>query len=209
MQADLQKLLFSKGELRRLTGLDSWRYPWVIYFVILLTILDLPSKEQPGELKASIQAFGEARKGWILEFFIYFCLAIIELIGITKNIKKYQRKPLISLLMDIKNHNNLIYQIYVLDQLRSVGNQVDLEDRKTILEALAITRDNLVRSLQTEKILRENPGFRPESFTVNLTSIKSLEVNETSSEYGKLLNSALQIAISVQTEIQAGLFEPK
>ena len=103
--------------------------------------------------------------------------------------------------MDVKDHNQVIYRIHVLDQLNEVGTKVQLDDRSTVLEALKITKENIIKALKTERILRQNLGFKPEKIAVDLASIRSLNIQEKSSEYGELLNEALQIGMSLQDEI--------
>ncbi len=207
MQPDLESVLLSKGELRKLTGLDSLRYNFLIYYVILLSLLDLTEYERKGELNSAIKAFGDREMSWLIEFLINLIVKIIISIGLETKIKNKRKSPLINLFDDVKNHNKLIIQIDVMDQLQSIGNKIQIEDRNKVIEALIITRDNLVKSLKTEKILRENPGFRPESFSVDLISLRSLQINEQSSEYGQLLNEALQIGISIQDEIEDNLLK--
>lgn len=207
MQPDLESVLLSKGELRKLTGLDSLRYNFLIYSVILLSLLDLTESERKGELNSAIKAFGDREMSWLIEFLINLIVKIIISIGLETKIKNKRKSPLINLFDDVKNHNKLIIQIDVMDQLQSIGNKIQIEDRNKVIEALIITRDNLVKSLKTEKILRENPGFRPESFSVDLISLRSLQINEQSSEYGQLLNEALQIGISIQDEIEDNLLK--
>jgi hypothetical protein len=209
MQADLDALGISKGELRKLTGLDSLRYHYYIYYVIVLELLQLPKHQRKGELNSAIQAFGDREISWLIETLMNLVILITESIGFDQSLIQKRKSSLINLLGDVKNHNKLINQLDIMDQLKSVGNQVNLEDRAKIIEALTITRDNLVKSLKTEKILRENPGFRPESFAVDLTSLRSLQMSEQSNEYGQLLNQALQIGISIQDEIEDGLLNIK
>jgi hypothetical protein len=133
---------------------------------------------------------------------------LIELLKLEDLIKqKGKHITLVNLLRDVKNHNQVIYRIHVLDQLSSVGNKVSLDDRETVIEALKITKKNLIQALKTDKILRDNPGFKPEKFAVDLVSMRSLQVQEKSSEYGQLLNEALQIGVSLQAEIQSHLFK--
>ncbi|MFM7884688.1 MAG: hypothetical protein ACKO8H_23710, partial [Microcystis panniformis] len=58
------------------------------------------------------------------------------------------------------------------------------------------------RALQTERILRENPQFRPEQFNIDLSGLRSLQATEKATEYGRFLDEALQIGVSVQTEMR-------
>ncbi len=121
------------------------------------------------------------------------------------------------LLDEIDRYHEVIQAIAVLDQLDSVNNRASetvagqsstLHNRAEVLEALRLTRDSLVASLMTERILRESRGLlarRQELLTnieTNLTTVRALEVKHHASEYGQFLNEALQIGMSVQREMQ-------
>ncbi|BAQ63164.1 hypothetical protein GM3708_3570 (plasmid) [Geminocystis sp. NIES-3708] len=207
MESDLQELVITKGELRHLTGFDSFRFSLIIYFTILVVLIETSVAERPRELNASIQAFGDRKISTILESIFKIILSIVQSLKLTDFIRKKAKNSLTNLLIDVKNHNKIVYKINVMDQLKSVGNQVDLNDRKNVLKALKITRENLVKALKTNRILRENPGFEADSFSVDITSIQSLQISEQSSEYAALFNQALQIGISIQEDIDNGLLE--
>ncbi|WP_051017288.1 hypothetical protein [Dactylococcopsis salina] len=72
---------------------------------------------------------------------------------------------------------------------------MSLNDRATVLEALKITKQNLIQALKTDR------------FAVDLASMRSLHIQEQSSEYGKLLNEALQIGVSLQDELEGKMFK--
>ena len=83
---------------------------------------------------------------------------------------------------EINQYYQLILNINTLDELEAVGNPVKLNEREKVLEALRINRENLVRALQTERILRENPQFRPEQFNIDLSGLRSLQATEKATE---------------------------
>lgn len=208
MQRELEEVLLNKGELKRWVELDTFRYNAVVYYVILLCLLQTPREERNGELNASIQAFGDRNFSVFLEIIFKALLFIVELLKLQKILKKRGKYiTLVNLLTDVKNHNQVIYRIQVLDELSSVGNQVSLDDRATVLEAMKITKNNLIQALKTDRILRQNPGFKPDRFAVDLASMRSLHIQEKSSEYGKLLNEALQIGMSLQDELEGRIFK--
>jgi hypothetical protein len=103
---------------------------------------------------------------------------------------------------ELNKYYQLILNVNTLDELEAVGNPVKLNEREKVLEALRINRKNLVRALETERILRENPQFRPEEFNIDLSGLRSLQATEKATEYGKFLDEALQIGVSVQTEMR-------
>lgn len=116
--------------------------------------------------------------------------------------RQKQHQTLLGLLAEVKNYNTIVNNIRVLDQLRAVGNPVKLTDRDKVIKALVINRRDLVRALNTERILRENPDFNPEQFDVDLTALQALQVNEKSSEYSELLDTALKVGVRLQEEMK-------
>ena len=99
-------------------------------------------------------------------------------------------------------HNKIIANVNVLDQLEFVGNPIKLNERDKVIEALKINRENLVRALQTQKVLRDNPKFNPEKLNIDLSGLRALQASEQATEYGRFLDEALQIGINVQSEIR-------
>ena len=79
-----------------------------------------------------------------------------------------------------------------------------ISDRQKVIEALTLTKEDLVRAIMAERILRENKSFllgNPELLSTNLRTLQTIQINDQASEYGRLLNEALQIAASVQEEM--------
>jgi hypothetical protein len=110
------------------------------------------------------------------------------------------------LLNDVERYNAVIKAININDQIEAAGNpEVGIKQRERVVEALKITKNDLVRALKTEKILRENKTFilkNSELFVNNLATLTSMQVTEQASEHGRLLNEALQIALDVQYEMR-------
>jgi hypothetical protein len=109
------------------------------------------------------------------------------------------------LLNDVKRYNDVINAININDQIEEAGNlEVGIKQRKKVIEALNLTKLDLVRALKTERILRENKNFilsNSDWFTNNLATLTSMQVTEQATEHGRLLNEALQIALDVQYEM--------
>ncbi|WP_071190376.1 hypothetical protein [Trichormus sp. NMC-1] len=110
------------------------------------------------------------------------------------------------LLNDVERYNAVIKAININDQIEAAGNpEVEIKQRERVIEALKLTKSDLVRALKTEKILRENKTFilkNSELFVNNLATLTSMQVTEQASEHGRLLNEALQIALDVQYEMR-------
>ncbi|MFO0140865.1 MAG: hypothetical protein ACK513_05545, partial [Aphanizomenon sp.] len=80
-----------------------------------------------------------------------------------------------------------------------------IQEREKVLEALELTRNDLIRALKTERILRENKHFiitNSNLFTNNLAALASMQVSEEATEHGRILNEALQISLDVQEEMK-------
>jgi signal transduction histidine kinase len=133
---------------------------------------------------------------------------ILYLIWKKKNklIKLNMTNSLLILLNDVNRYNSVIRAIDINDQIEEAGNpEVSIKERKKVIEALKLTRTDLVRALKTEKILRENKSFiisNTELFVNNLATLTAMQVTEQATEHGRLLNEALQIALDVQHEMR-------
>ena len=110
------------------------------------------------------------------------------------------------LVKEVDRYNSVIKAVDINDQLEEAGNPgVGLSDRERVIQALGIMKTDLVRVLKTERILRENKNFiakHPQLFTTNLMDLTALQVSDRASEYGRVLDQALQIAVGVQEEMR-------
>ncbi|MGD1807723.1 hypothetical protein ACP6PL_20125 [Dapis sp. BLCC M126] len=118
-------------------------------------------------------------------------------------------KELAKLQNEVNKYNQVIMAVEIMDRLAAVGNlEVNLINRNDVIKALGVTRESLICGLQTERILRENQDFimrRYELFASmenNLSALINFDVKNQATEYGKLLNEALEIGMSVQKEVQ-------
>lgn len=120
--------------------------------------------------------------------------------------KRTKFTALAILLQDVERYNSTIKAIQINDQIEAAGNKdVRISDRQTVIAALKLTQEDLLRALKTERILRENQEFigtNPELFANNLTAVQALQVSDRASEYGQFLDRALQIGVSIQTEMR-------
>lgn len=89
--------------------------------------------------------------------------------------RSYKYRNLGKLILEVIAYNNIIYGIDINDRIEEAGNpDVQLQEREKVLAALQLTREDLVRALRTERILRENAKFmrmNPHLFTSNLTAL--------------------------------------
>jgi len=124
-----------------------------------------------------------------------------------KILKKNMTNSLEILLNDVDRYNAVIKAIHINDQIEDAGNTgVSIKEREKVIDALKLTRADLIRALRTERILRENKNFilgNTELFTNNLATLTAMQVTEQATEHGRLLNEALQIALDVQYEMKS------
>jgi hypothetical protein len=124
----------------------------------------------------------------------------------SKFLKQNMTNSLRILLNDVERYNSVIKAIDINDQIEDVGNLgVSIKEREKVLAALRLTRDDLIRAIKTERILRDNKGFiitNSDLFANNLAALASMQINEEATEHGRLLNEALQISLDVQDEMK-------
>lgn len=218
MRSDLRDLPITKSELKSYSGLDIE----AVNHFSMGTLLNLdPGPDSP----ASIQylpllvafivgltyglpmALLDLPLGFSALFFLAelaLGLAIAKLIQFLW-VKKHVTESLPGLLHEVDRLNDVIRAIDINDRLEDVGNpDVKLQDREQVIAALHLTKEDLIRALKTERILRKHKKFiarNPEIFANNLTALAALQVTDKASEHGRLLNEALQIALSANEEI--------
>jgi hypothetical protein len=215
VETDLIGLEISKGELRRLTGFDPdevFRPSimrdkqkrlsfWINEFVVALALTPLVV-------------------GFIYAFLILPTIGSSIPLGVTLLIfvpiavifgrwlfRKFTCPKAVTILLDeVDRYHDLIQTININDQLATSGNlQSSINDREKVIAALQLIREDLVRALKTERILRDNKKLladNQELFINNLANLQALQINHEASEYSRILNQSLQIAIEVQAEIR-------
>lgn len=220
MQPDLQGLEITPGELRHLSGIDPTE---------VFRPLKLHNSQERLSFLFQELLFSLALTPIIvglLQVFIILPLigaslfaTLVTLLFVPISIvavrwfwlQRHSPTALCYLLDEVEHYNAVIKAIHINDQLEAVGTTFrSISDRQKVIEALTLTKEDLVRALRAERILRENKSFlvgNPELLATNLRTLQTIQVNDQASEYGRLLNEALQIAASVQEEM--GKFKNK
>ncbi|NJL67747.1 MAG: hypothetical protein HC894_15190 [Microcoleus sp. SM1_3_4] len=207
MRADIQGLEITIGELKRLSGVApdrTYRPPTATKFVreglktLGLIVLVLISFFLLTEIFPSAYLF------WIAIHLTAAGGLIFE--DAWKIRRSRTNKHLINLFDDVDRYNAIIKAIEINDRIEDAGNQeVKIADRAKVVRALQLIREDLVRAVKTERILRENKKFvaaNTELFATNLTALNGLQISNRASERGRLLNEALQLALEVQAEMK-------
>ncbi|KOP26928.1 hypothetical protein AMR41_06060 [Hapalosiphon sp. MRB220] len=233
MHNDLKDLEISLRELQNLTNLPVNDELVIIINPIKKKLYDFIDKAKGPEGATTIfigitisfvgyLTFDVLAKSFMSELFMPSWLLFILFIGVSAALTQLilyliwkQKNRLVKtkitpslqmLLMDVDKYNSVIKAIDINDQIEAVGNVgVMIKERSKVIEALQLTKSDLIRALKTERILRENRHFiisNSELFMNNLAALTAMQVPEQASEHGRLLNEALQIALDVQHEMK-------
>lgn len=207
MQPDLQGLEITQGELKRCCGVSRdavFQPPTLRKFLAEIT-------------KTFLTFILIALSGFVLSrVFPEYLIGLITIhIGIAiglvfDDIRKiylsYKHRNTLKIFEDVQRYNAVIKAIDINDQIAAVGNPgVRLKNRGQVIHALRLTREDIIRALKTERILRENEKFmkvNSDLFDNNLMALTALQVSDQASEHGRLLNEALQIVVDVQQEMR-------
>ncbi|MBW4605268.1 MAG: hypothetical protein KME29_38395 [Calothrix sp. FI2-JRJ7] len=215
METDLLGLEISKGELRRLTGFD----PDEVFRPSIMR----DKKKRLGfignELMVAL-ALTPLIVGFIYAFLILptigtsipLALALIIIVPIIVLLGRWFwrlktcPKVVTVLLDEVDRYHAVIQSIHINDQLATSGNKTShIEDREKVISGLQLIREDLLRALKTERILRDNKELlanNQELSINNLSNLQAMQVSTEASEYAQVLNQSLQIAIDVQAEIR-------
>ncbi len=233
MHNDLKDLEISLRELQNLTNLPVNDELVIIINPIKKKLYDFIDKAKGPEGATTIfigitisfvgyLTFDVLAQSFMSELFMPSWLLFILFIGVSAALTQLilyliwkQKNRLVKtkitpslqmLLMDVDKYNSVIKAIDINDQIEAVGNVgVMIKERSKVIEALQLTKSDLIRALKTERILRENRHFiisNSELFMNNLAALTAMQVPEQASEHGRLLNEALQIALDVQHEMK-------
>lgn len=215
LQPDLLGLEISKGELRHLSGFDpddifrpsifKNRQKRLNFFINELIVALALTPIVIGFIYAFIilPIIGSSIK---LAILLLIVIPALVFLGRWLWRRKVSPQSLAKLLDEVDEYHKLIEAIDINDQLASSGNlQSNLEDREKVIAALKLIREDLVRALKTERILRDNKKLiaqKHELLIDNLSNLQALQASSQASEYAQLLNQSLQIALDVQDQIR-------
>ena len=223
--ANLDSLRISQHELDKITGLDinevtmGWAYrqtafvpqrrlAWVgeqlltvgVALVFCLPVTLLIARTISGD---NVQAVGR----W-LPLGAVGAIALSAAWTVYRWQEGKRLRVLSHLLDEIDRFNDMVAAVEILEELGATKtSSLNLENRQEVLEALHLTRESLICGLMTERIMRKHQQFmarRAEMFSSierNLATLQLLQVSDDASEYGRLLNEAIQIGISVHQEL--------
>lgn len=217
MQSDLSRYLISAREFTRLSG---------------LRVSDPQAEGSDGDRPLGL-LFGGAVVAAFLVFGITsqvlhnpvldIGLGILPLLAVSAGLfwgRSEFQAPLLTvqvapaawaLYQEVVNFNKIVRSLAVSDQLQRVGNPgLPSAVRQNLLKALQLVRQDLIRAIKTERILRENQDVidelllgQADLFANNLASLQALQLEGQAAEVEQYLTSAVQIALEVRDRLQA------
>ncbi len=208
-------LEISKGELRRLTGFDADDVFRPSIFKDKQKIVGFLLNEMLVALALTPIIVGFVYAfiimptiGSSILWGILLLLAVPLLVLVARWLwRRFTCPQSLTILLDeVDKYHQVVQAIDINDQLALSGNSdSNIDDREKIIAALQLIREDLVRALKTERILRDNKKLLANSqelFINNLANLQALHLSEQAGEYGRLLNQSLQIALDVQEQVR-------
>jgi len=207
MREDLQNLEITSREIKRLSGISLdrvFRPP---------TLRKFASEIFKSVAIASLLflAYFLLSAIWPQHDLFLFATLIILAGGtfiedISKIIASARNKKLTKLFDATEKYNTILKAIAIQDEIEAAGNRnFNFQNREQVIEALELIREDLVRALTIERILRKHKRFisaNAKLFSSHLNDVTSLLINDEASEHGRLLNEALEIAVAVRDEMK-------
>ncbi|MGL5080067.1 MAG: hypothetical protein ACRC8A_01135 [Microcoleaceae cyanobacterium] len=207
MQVDLEGLEITPGELRHLSGFSPQHF-----------YRPVTRKKLTWEVSKTLIAGGLTFLSYGILSFIFPSYSRLNLlihlvlgIGLIvddayKILTTLTHQNLIHIFEDVDRYNAMVKAVDIYDEIATVGEtQPQLNHRLEVLNALRILREDLVRALRTECILRKNRRFLAEHqdlFVTNLNTLAALQISDRATEHGRLLNEALKLATDIQAKVQ-------
>ncbi|PPS43424.1 hypothetical protein [Chroococcidiopsis sp. TS-821] len=203
MQPDLIGLEFTKGELKRLTGVNPdnvWRrsirqnrekrFSFLSNEFVKVFV---PTVILVGLLYAFVirTIVGTTIAGAIALFIITFILIAL---GRWIWQQRIYPQPLKNLLNNVDRYHRVLQEIATLDETAASTDEVE---RNALLQALHHLRADLVQALQIERSLRQS---KPTDTPIVLSPPKLTHIQ--TQEYAPIVNTLLQISSSVQAEVR-------
>lgn len=229
IQPDLDELKISETELEELSGIalsdgfagDFYRpaalrdskkllalllHELLIFcltFVVSLPVALLATKNQVNSVSDA------ALFVRVLQISLGLSVAMTVGWNVYKWVKAKPLAALAGLLDEVDKYHEVVKALDIIDRLTAAGNlPANSINREDAIAALKITRESLVCAVRTERILRDNKEFIARRYELfanienNLAALMALDVSDRATEYGRLLNEALEIGMSVHKEVR-------
>jgi energy-coupling factor transporter transmembrane protein EcfT len=214
VQPDLLGLEITKGELKRLTGVKpevfllpsmmsnrQQRFAFLLKEVretLLLILL----------ITALIYGLITLTMGSQIGLGIILLIVVAIAVVVGRWLWRRFRYPksLIIILNEVDKYHAGVQAVDNLDQQAISENpENNSHDRENVISALQLVREDLVRGLKIERLLRDNKKSLTEQQELsvnNLANLQALQVSSSAGEYAQILNQLLQIDLDVQSQIR-------
>lgn len=140
---------------------------------------------------------------------VWVCLVTIPLaIVLGRWLWRSQSTPptLVALLDELDRYHGALKAAAIVEELAIARNQaINPAERAAVMSAFELTRDDLIRALATDRILRENRevlAIDLAQFGDSLTAIQALQTNVQGREYQEILQRTMTIGASVRVEMR-------
>lgn len=203
MIPDLEGLEISRGELKHLSGLGINR----VYRPATVKKLFHEALKTLLAMGLVLLSYGiligifPASQTVLVVIHAIACFGLI-VDETLKIITTWRHKSLIAIWMQVERYNRIIHAIAFCDQLENAGNSTaKVPDRSQILSALKMIRKELVRTLNTEVMIRRNRCLIKESshlFPCDVSNLTIPQWQDYTTPEHKILAEAWDIAIAVE-----------
>jgi len=140
----------------------------------------------------------------IIIYLIIIILLILE--DIVKIWLTLTRPECVKIFNQIDRYNTIVKALNIYEQLEATEHpQAILENRDTIIQALKLIRNELIKGLKIERILKKHKKFiqqNPQFFDSNFTDLTVLQTEKPTTEEGILLYQAFEIASEIHTHLK-------
>lgn len=144
--------------------------------------------------------------GWLSNIIIVLAAVITSLTARWYWLQKYVTPFVGSLVKQAENYNQVVGDMRAIDNREDENKQnLNLRDRQKIVEAMELARYDLVRAFTIERKFRKNKDYvdtEDELSISNVATLLQLRVSDPNSEYARLLNETLQVAVRTQEEMR-------
>jgi hypothetical protein len=185
------------------------------YSLVLTIFLLFPSLFGIGAIAWVLQALSILDVTWdgVLGFALAVNLPLGILLGfVVQGKEREEGRSLASLfpLMDeLDRYHQVLTALHVNQRIAEItadGEATIPPNQLHLLTTAQTMRDNLVKAMQIERLLRENPnptGFDPVEFAVTFSDTPSDQVMDQAKTYQDLLNQTLDLGLTVQAEMKS------
>ncbi|AMW29082.1 hypothetical protein [Arthrospira platensis] len=203
MIPDLEGLEISRGELKHLSGLGINR----VYRPATVKKLFHEALKTLLAMGLVLLSYGiligifPADQTVLVVIHAIACLGLI-VDDALKIITTWRHKSLIAIWMQVERYNRIIHAIAFCDQLENAGNPTaKVTDRSQILSALKMIREELVRTLNTEAMIRRNRSLIKQSshlFPCDVSNLTIPQWQDSTTPDHQMLAEAWDIAMAVE-----------